>query len=110
MENIRTTKSQESALCKVLKMAEAFDLSHGEGEYEIKRYIVKDHGFFISVSLEVGMVGDEGTMAQLVCRDRVLLFIGKHGAITYPITGRDGHQRTKAVKGSLLGACIAQRI
>ena len=91
-------------------MAETFDLSHGGGDYEIKRYEVKDYKYFISVSLEVGLVGDEGTMASIFCRDRVHLFVGTRGGIKYSYRGRNGKQVTKPLAdNSLLAVKIAQR-
>ena len=101
---MKVTNSQAQALVKILKKAESF--SYSKGEYEIKEYKITDCETFLSVVLEVGMIGDEGTMAQIFCRDRVHLFIGKKGGITYPTSKR---RKTKRFDGSLLGVAIEQR-
>ena len=55
-------------------------------EYEFKSWDVREHYRFVSVYAEVGRVGDEGTLAAMYCRDRVHLFIGERGAMSYPVT------------------------
>lgn len=76
------TNSQIKTLIKVLHMAE--ELNYKKGSYEIKEYEVTElECGLVSVVLETGRKGDEGTLAELICRQRVHLFIGKRGGITY---------------------------
>ena len=84
------TPSQKKAVERIRKLAER-DLFHGGPEkYEFKTWEVEDCGSFVSVVLEVGMKGDEGTLAVLV-RDRAQLFVHRGGGITYPVyTKRNG--------------------
>ena len=103
------TDGQAKALCRVLKMAETFDFSHGKGEYEIKEYEVKDCEYFLSVVIETGMVGDEGTMASILCRNRVHLFIGKRGGITYPCYKNGKHMTKQLSKTTIFGVYMDQK-
>ena len=107
---IKLTGSQAKALCNILHKADTFDFNRGKGNYEIKEYTVRGYDSFVSVILEVGMVGDEGTLAQVYARDRVHLFIGKRGGITYPSSDENGKWCAKPLaKTSLLGVAIEQR-
>jgi hypothetical protein len=49
---------------------------------EIKDLRLRDGGKFLSLAIEVGQKGDEGTMAAMLCRTRVQVFIGRHGGLT----------------------------
>lgn len=51
--------------------------------YEYKRFDVKyyPHIETVCVISEVGMTGDEGTMAQMLCRDRRQIWIGPRGGM-----------------------------
>lgn len=101
------TDAQAIALCRILKGLETFSMS--AGRYEIKQYEVEDCGFFLSVYAVVGMKGDEGTMA-IICRDRVHLFVGKRGGITYPVSGRGGKHVTRNLSHkTMLSVAIEQR-
>lgn len=55
------------------------------GRHEVKEFEVtdfKDDGDDdVMVFIEVGMPNDEGTMAELICRDRYRFFIGKRGGL-----------------------------
>lgn len=75
----------------------AFDYSRGAGRYELKKFTVNECEYFVSVIAVVGMVDDEGTMAEYLCRDKVHLFIGKRGGITYPMF-KNSHYYTKRFK------------
>lgn len=50
-------------------------------DYEYKRFEVEDCGAFVSVVSEVGLVGDEGTAASILCRTRRHIHIGKRGGM-----------------------------
>lgn len=106
---INMTEQQAKALCRILHSADTFDYGHGKGTYEIKQYDVDDCKYFISVVLEVGMVGDEDTLASILCRSRVHLFIGKRGGITYPVC-KKGKTSTKHLsKTTLYGVMVDQK-
>lgn len=106
---INMTEQQSKALCRILHSADTFDYSHGKGTYEIKRYEVDDCKYFLSVFMEVGKVGDEGTLASVLCRDNVHLFIGKRGGIRYPVY-KNGKTSTKPLsKTTLYGVMVDQK-
>ena len=101
------TKAQEKAVAKIKTLVEKELLSD---EYEIKTWKVEENKFFVSVYVVYGMKNDEGTLAELIVRDRAHLFIGKRGGITYPIS-KNGKHYTKRFKGySILQAVCDQRI
>lgn len=78
------TRSQEMKIEYLRKEAEKMmNEYHREGE--IKRFEVEDCGSFISVIVEVGGKNDEGTMAAIFCREDAHIFIGKRGAMTFPV-------------------------
>lgn len=72
-----------------------FDFSHGEGKYELKEFTVSENKYFVSVVAEVGMKNDEGTLASILCRNRVHLYIGQRGGMTYPMTKNGKHYRKR---------------
>lgn len=79
-------KTQERVVERIRRdVMKTFDLSRGAGEYEMKEFTVNECKYFVSVVAEVGMVNDEGTLASILCRNRVQLFIGERGGITYPV-------------------------
>ena len=76
------TPQQATALCRILRdYNEDFN---GLGGHEIKEYEVhrSEYGT-LSVIVEEGLIGDEGTMAQIFCRNRIHVFIGIRGGITF---------------------------
>ena len=62
---------------------------------EIKQFEIRECGKKLSVMVEVGMPGDEGTMASVLCRDRCHVFVGIRGGMR---TYRRGHKRQTWVK------------
>lgn len=102
---VNMTDLQAKTLCKVLRMANELDFSRGKGGYEIKQYEVSDCDYFLSVVIETGSVGDEGTLASIICRERAHLFIGKRGGITY--INKRGTQK-RFTRGSLLTISLDQ--
>ena len=98
------TKSQEKAIERIRKLVE----SEIRDRYEIKVWEIKEYETFVSVYVVYGLKNDEGTLAQLVCRDKAHLFVGKRGGITYPIY-KKGKQITRQFKGySILQAVCDQ--
>lgn len=78
------TKAQERRIESIKRELEEMATQyHTNGE--IKWFKVEDCGSFVSVSGCTGARDDEGTYAAILCREHVHLFIGKRGAVTYPI-------------------------
>lgn len=107
------TNSQEKALNKIKRLAEKW-ANDGFKDGELKEWNVEEDEYFVSVVVEIGGKNDEGTWAEVVCRDRAQLFIGKCGGVTYPVhkrlkNGTFKHY-TKTFKGySILQAVVDQR-
>lgn len=108
------TKAQEKAIAQIKRLAETLFGKNTLDKYEIKKFDIHENEYFVAVVVEVGMKDDEGTMAQIYCRDHAQLFIGPRGGITYPVSkqmasGKYKHY-TKRFKGySLLQAVVDQR-
>lgn len=49
--------------------------------YEVKELSIRDSYGDAYVAIEIGRKGDEGTLAEALCRDTYLFFIGKRGGI-----------------------------
>ena len=66
---------------------------------EIKEEKIEEMSFgHIYLIIEVGNIGDEGTMAQYICRDRAHVFIGpKGGCYTYS-KARSGKNKGETVR------------
>lgn len=77
------TNAQEKALERIKKLVEKEFYSD---QCEIKRWDMNENEYFVSLVVEYGLKDDEGTMAEIICRDRCQLFIGKRGGITYPVS------------------------
>ena len=103
------TQAQERALQIIRRCAEEQLFFGGKDKYEFKQWKVDENEYFVSVILEVGLIGDEGTMASIYARDRALLFVGKRGGIRYPCTNRKA-KRTSRTSPNVIGAVCAQRI
>jgi hypothetical protein len=106
MEVIGMTNSQKKALemIKALVISEFYS-----DQWEIKKFEITDCGSFLSVIIETGRINDEGTMAQIFARDYAHLFIGKRGAITYPVTENGKWKKKKFHGYTMLEAVCAQR-
>ncbi len=78
------TQAQEKAINRIRKLAE----QECRDRYEVKEWKVSECEYFVDVVVEMGLTGDEGTLAELIARDRAHLFIGKRGGITYYATGK----------------------
>lgn len=106
------TKLQEKAIARIKKLAENM-MGHPD-KYEIKQFDIDENEYFVSVVVEVGRKNDEGTLAEVFCRDRAHLFIGKRGGITYPVSKqmKDGswkHYYKRFGGYSLLQAVVDQK-
>lgn len=77
------TREQERTVELIRKEAQK-QFFYGD-KYEFKEFDVEENEYFVSVVAEVGLIGDEGTFAAVFCRDRVHLFVGKRGGVTYPV-------------------------
>lgn len=78
------TKMQEMKVNMIKKQAENLHHSYSSS-YEIKQWEVKENEFFVSVVVEVGLKSDEGSLASILCRDRLQVFIGKKGGAKIPV-------------------------
>lgn len=54
-------------------------------KYEFKTWKVDENDYFVSVVFEMGLIGDEGTAAAILGRDRGQIFVGKRGGLKYPV-------------------------
>jgi hypothetical protein len=88
------TSYQERAIEKIKRIALE---DHGKyaDNYELKQFEVHENEYFVSLIVEVGMKGDEGTMASIFARDRGQVFIGKRGGVTIPVSKmmKDGKRK-----------------
>lgn len=110
------TRAQEQAVARVRKLVEReIKGIYGDKDcYEIKCWEITEYDSFIALVVEYGMKGDEGTLAEVIGRNRAHLFIGKRGGITYPVSKKlkSGEYKhyTKHFKGySILQAVCDQR-
>lgn len=107
------TKSQKRALNNIKRLAEKWE-SEGFKDGELKEWDVDENEYFVSVVVEIGGKNDEGTLAEVFCRDRAHLFIGKCGGVRYPVSKQlkngDWKHYEKTFKGySILQAVVDQR-
>ena len=65
------TKSQEKAIERIRKLVE----NNLRNSQEIKMWEIKEHETFVSVYVAYGLKNDEGTLAELFCRDKAHLFV-----------------------------------
>lgn len=108
------TKQQAKAIEKIKRLAETLFGERHADKYEIKQFDIDENEYFVAVVVEVGMKDDEGTMAEIYCRDRAQLFIGPRGGITYPVNkqmknGSYKHYEKRFEGYSLLQAVVDQR-
>lgn len=105
------TKSQQKMVERIRKDAERMTKElHKNGEF--KTWEIDENEYFVSVYVVVGGVGDEGTLAGVICRERCHLFIGKRGGVTYPVSRelKNGNWKhyEKRWNGSLLRVHLEQ--
>lgn len=101
------TKAQENSIGRVRRLVER-DLLDG---HEVKRWEIEDCTYFVSLLVETGLKGDEGTYAEIFARNTAHLFIGKRGGVTFPVwNAKTQHQVRRAFHWySILEAVVAQR-
>ena len=105
------TKEQERTIERIRRymLLERYGKREGDLRYEIKKETIKniDGTNLVSYFLTTGMVNDEGTMASLICRDTVHVFIGKKGGCSTMVTARSGKNKGKTVEytDNWLGCC-----
>lgn len=103
------TKAQEA----VIKTVESYMLHrmcrrNEDDRYEVKRKEVDEvTENIVSLFIQTGLKGDEGTMASILCRDTVHLFIGKKGGVSCYVTARSGPRKGHQVEyvDGWLGCC-----
>ena len=102
------TQAQERAVQRVKRMAENSLFHGGPEKYEFKQFEVTDHEWgTVSVALETGMKGDEGTLAAIFARDYCHIFIGPRGAIYW--YDKKCVEKRLAKERTILAAVIQQR-
>jgi hypothetical protein len=86
-------RRERATLRRILKASDLFTphaVLHGgdshrpvrDPKVELKRFeLQRIHPKAISVSVEVGRKGDEGTMAEIFCRERFHGFVGPRGGL-----------------------------
>lgn len=85
------TQAQERRVESIRKDLE-YEFFKGHKNPEIKKFKVEElECGSVSLVASVGSVEDEGTYAEILCRERIHVFIGKNGAITYfPFSIKNG--------------------
>ena len=103
------TREQERVINQVRNyMLTRYGKREGDLRYEMKQEQIEDIGYgVVSVVFETGMINDEGTWAEIICRDRVHLFIGKKGGVRTYVKARSGANKGKTVEytDNWLGCC-----
>lgn len=99
------TKKQMWAIQNLKRMAKSEMMT---GREEFKEFKIDEYEHFVSLSMVIGLKDDEGTLAEVYGRDRALFFIGKRGAIRYPVDTKRGF--TERPFRSVLDTVIEQRV
>lgn len=98
------TKAQERAI-ETLKSTFLEFYGHPEMK-EFKDVTIKELATgSVHVTLEVGYIGDEGTMREVMCRDNLSVCIGKRGGY-YNYRGKSYYRRM--YKSATLVCCHCQ--
>ena len=98
------TRSQEVKLNMIRRDAEIMASEHHK-DGEVKTFEVKEYDTFVSVYVVIGGKDDEGTMAAIYCREKVTLFIGKKGAVTFPVWDAEKKEQRYKKYRSMFCAC-----
>jgi hypothetical protein len=75
------TAAQERAIARIRKDLVAEHYGSTSSDYEVKRFEVTDREHFVTVVAETGLKQDEGTMAAVYCRRRIIVAIGPRGGV-----------------------------
>ena len=83
------TRQQERKINLIRDYMNNYMGKHSDA-YEMKEEEIVDLGVggIVSVVMETGMKEDEGTMAAVLCRNRIHVFIGPKGGVTCISTNR----------------------
>lgn len=76
---------------------------------ELKKFEVEEHEYFVSVIVVVGSVGDEGTLASIMCREDAHIFIGKRGKVYYPVWDKERNDQRYKNYTSMFSAYYDQK-
>ena len=105
------TKAQERAIRFLKIQAESTLFFGAPDKHEFKKFEVTESDFGpVFLTIETGLKGDEGTLAEVYARDWCHLVIGKKGGITWYRT-KNGKtvERFWCEHHSILQAVIDQR-
>jgi hypothetical protein len=93
--NSPLTPSQVKAITQIqqYKLRGEISKSFGREYMEVKQFSVQNLGHVVSVVVEVGNKGDEGTMGAIYCRSRGHFFVGRNGKIS--IAGKEGRKQNR---------------
>lgn len=98
------TKQQERQIEMIKNQALNFMGKYSEN-YEIKQFEVRESDYSLSLYVEVGLKGDEETLAAIYGRNSTMVFIGARGKLQVCSRNRKGEFTFKPYK-SFIGACL----
>ena len=101
------TKQQEQKLNAIRNAVTRQWLYNDDSE--IKTWEVEENEFFVSLRVEVGLKGDEGTMAAIFGRESALIFIGKKGGLSYPTNAKHNYKIKKNERYQLMGGTLCSK-
>lgn len=83
------TRQQERKIEIIRKYMNNYYGKHSD-QYEEKQFELTDLevGGIVALNMTMGMKGDEGTMAAVMCRDSIHVFVGPKGGVTCVSTNR----------------------
>ena len=76
---------------------------HSRLDHEVKAEYYSECDHFVSWTIEIGMVDDEGTAAQLICRDYRHIFIYKRGAVQLANSPYKSRKKTRGFHNVIYG-------
>ena len=76
-----TTNAYEMTASQCTALNRFLDFALYTDSYEVKELEVKDSYGDAYVTVTTGVKNDEGTMAEVLCRDTYIFFIGRRGGI-----------------------------
>ena len=99
------TREQERAVAALKEKFLGFYGYPETKEFKAEK-IEEIHGGVLYVMLEVGMKGDEGTLASLLCRNTLSVLIGKRGGY-YNYSNSKSHYKVRYNSATMV-CCNAQ--